>query len=409
VIFLLKELGMTACQADPHHHCDRLSECLQLVITNGPSTSDDVLNKIATSSQYLAAILKHQPDLVHDSQIFESLSLFSSICEVELPFVYSHFSKVVKLCLKSLPPATLSSLWQGSAEIGLCVYVIQLTSISSSDFFEKLSNFVADPPPDVTFLRKFIALLKFQTVDPIETSYLLPFAAFVVDSSSLLPSGLAFLVLSSIPAINTKPAIAITSAWLTQTVRSPGPAQYCRNLLSLAPTNALNLIATLCLEFPAVLAVLPASAAGFSNLALITLHRVKTFAPEFCSDFLGLCDSNVRQLAKTSVSNELLILDATTGPADQSEVARAFGTDMTLDSLAAALMFGRHSTSPNGGFISQEIRAKLSQAFKDPPPTRHQTDVPAFNLDVQKMTLLSDLIESNRVMAIHAHVQNPIL
>jgi hypothetical protein len=262
-------------------------------------------------------------------------------------------------------------------------------------------------------LRKFTALLKLQTADPIKTSYLLPFTAFVVDSSSLLRSGLAFLVLSNFAAINSKLAIAITSAWLVQTVRHPGPAHFCRTLLSLTSTNSVNLIATLCLEFPAVLAVLPPTAAGFSNLALITLHRIRSFAPEFLTPFLELCDQRVRQLAKAFVSNEFAILDAASGARDQAEVARAFDSGplsgLSLDYVAAAVIFARNCASPNGSFISRDVRAKLSNYFSNPPQIESQSEIPAFDLDVHKMALVSDLIESNRVMSIHAHVQNPIL
>jgi hypothetical protein len=381
-------------------HCSTLSECFQ-----GKSASDDVLKRVARSGQYLASFLKHEPQLVEEPLILQSLELFASACPTEAPFLHEHFSKVLRLCLKSLPSDPLLHLWSSSTDIQFCCYVVEIASIPIDAYFRKLSIWVENPQADVVFYRAFISILKAPTVDVVETDLLLSFAICLADPKSPVRASLAFLVLNSFTAVNAKLALCIVAAWLYHPIHRPHGAEFARQLLARAGRSELNMIATLVLEFPTLLAVLPPTTDGFASLAALTLHRVALFAPDGLTRFLELCDRTVRGLAKRDapVAPDVRLIDGG-GP----ELAPMFDREPSTDSLAAVVMFARTAACADCRFLPPETRRKIAAGLANPVELPViQPEEP--DVDPGAVKRLYELIEATKVPEMSKLVPSPVV
>jgi hypothetical protein len=188
-------------------------------------------------------------------------------------------------------------------------------------------------------------------------------------------------------------------------------ADFCRQLLASAPRNVLNLVATLVLEFPTLLAILPSVTEGFHSLVVMTLHRVRLFAGPQLPKFLEMCDRSVRVICENldGIAKEILLLDAASNDSVTSaELANLFDVEITADSLAAFVMFARQSSCPDGTFLPLETRRKIAAALTDAADLPICTMIPP-DTDPQAMSGLAELLESNKILQMARLVPSPVL
>lgn len=178
-----------------------------------------------------------------------------------------------------------------------------------------------------------------------------------------------------------------------------------------APENMLNLLATLVLEWPVVLAILPETVAGFTNLVRMTVHRVKTFTPDDLPRFLELCGRSVRDLVRANslLSREFQLFDAGfTGGVPTSELTNLFGGDLSTDYLASCVIFGRFVRLNSASFLPPAVRSGIVAALRTPddPPER---PVRPHGVDLEAMFAITGLVHSHKVSEIHKHVKSPVV
>jgi hypothetical protein len=203
--------------------------------------------------------------------------------------------------------------------------------------------------------------------------------------------------------------MSLAAAWLSQKVHRAYVAEFCRQLLSGASRNALNLIATLVLEFPTLLAIVPPTVDGFHGLVVMTLHRVKTFAGSQVGKFLEMCDRSVREICQKcdGVAKEVRLLDGANGASAQ-QLADLFDIEITPDSLTAFVMFARHSRCPDGTFLPVETRRRIIAALGEEKEMQ-SCEVSAPDTDPAAMTTLAELLEKNRILQMTPLVPSPVV
>lgn len=369
------------------------------------------IEKMIENGQFLAAILKKDPSLIDDSSLFETLELIGSINETEYPYVFEHFSKILRLCLRVLPTGSLVRLWSMSKDIRFCLHILSLHSVENHDLFNKICYWVEHPDTSIFFFRSFVQVLKTKT-ETVDADRLMPLIPHLTDPTSPLRSTLAMLVFQSFTAINSRVAIAIAAAWLTQQQHKPFCASHCRMVLSTAPPNVLNLLATLTLEWPVVLAIVPSTTNGFENLAMITTHRVKTFSPSLLPNFLELCDISVRRVARMndSLPKPLQLLDAAFATDTLSNTSlESLFTEPTPcpDFFAASLLFGRHTSLSALTFIPPAVKSQIVAALQspaDPPPLAP----PSLQTNLDAVADVAEFLHSNQISRIHAYVHDSV-
>ena len=393
--------------------CARLMESLTGMlerIDSHRAVDDSSVAKAVEHGQFLAALLKNDPGLIDDPSMFETLELIGSINETEHPFVFEHFSKILRLCLRVLPTGAMVRLWSSSKDIRFCLHILSLHPIENHDFFNKVCYWVEHPDPSIYFFRSFVQILKTKT-EMVDADRLMPLIPHLVDCKSAVRSTMAMLVLRSFTSVNSRIAIAIAAAWITQTTHREYCASHCRMVLANAPKNVLNLLATMTLEWPVVLAIVPSTTDGFQNLAMITTHRVKTFSPALLPRFLELCDIAVRKVARMNdlISKEFQLLDAAfaSDTLSNESLSSLFSSPPSPDFFSACLLFGRHTPLSALHFVPAPAKAQIVAALQSPqaPPPQ---PLPETDTNLDPIADVIELLNANQITRIHSYVQSPV-
>lgn len=394
-----------------HSYCNTLSELFQQVISNSNSPKQDLINSIFKIGDEVSALFKKSPEYSRDEYVIEILEIYSGVCRNEFPKIYDICSNFINICLNSLPKSELKRMWETSNDICLCLYISDITSLDNDVFCKKISYFIENPQIEKYWFKKFIEMIRKPSVDEFKIDDIIPFNVYIVDESPLR-STLGYLFLNSFEKINSISALTIASSWLCLKHKTPHAANHCRLILKKAPSNTLNLIATLTFDFPILLSIIPPNVNGFKTLVLMTIHRIKTFYPDELSHFLELCDIRVREITQkenTKISPELRIYDATfLNNISKEQIKELFHPKENIDFYTAAFLFARYTSIPNASqSIDYEAATKIREMILNSPETT-AAYVPNSKLDISDIASIREMIEQNQISHLLKLIQNRI-
>ena len=395
---------------------NELTILFQEMITNRNNPSQNLLDNIKKQGQFLAACLKRVPEASTNEKVMELLGLYSAPSKRDHPKIYPTSSSLVDLCFKNISPSFLSQMWDLTDDIGLCEMIIKNTAIESDAVFNKIFLWIQNPNSDSTFLAHFLAILGSPTESEVGEELISKIAPLLVDSSPLR-SSLASLALLSFDSISQNISYIIIASWLQCKNRRIQSAYNCRRVLELAPTNVLNYAATLCLEFPIILCILPTKAMGFQSLASITLHRIISLVPDALVPFIELCDQTVRTLLFTKIlkkedidPNEihyyppLKLYDASSDP--EIRISDLFGEELTSDLIASATWFAR-MTIKSDITIDNSIKKQIFNILQSPVETNR--DTPSTDIPTDRIFQTNEKIQEKNFADLRTMVESPVV
>ena len=179
-----------------HQVCNKLSELFQQIIENKDNPNTQTLEELVKTSQVFSAILRKKPEFAEDEYVIEILEIYSGIYENDCPNIYKSCSNVVKSCLNSLSADKLNKMWETSKETSLCYFISVVTAIENIPFCQKFLYWIENPQIDILWFKRFVGILKKQSVDVFETKLINQFPKYLVNQNPL-KSTLCFLFLNS--------------------------------------------------------------------------------------------------------------------------------------------------------------------------------------------------------------------
>ena len=397
-----------------HKFLTEINEQFQrFVLSNGQDESPS--EEIKKSAMYLAAYFKHSPEKSYERDVIETLEVIAAVCPVENAPLYQTCHDALDMILTSIPTQELEDMWAITDDINLCSYIANATPIQSYLLFEKLCFFVEKPKLDPVWFRKFIEIIKARVSDEIDAQLLLPFTIYIQDGSPLR-STLGFIVLNTFSNISPKIALAIVAAWIVNSHKTQYAANHCRLILKKAPTDTLNMIATLAFDVPIVFAILPPSIDGYQIICLVTVHRVMGFYNNQLVDFLSLCDVKARDIIhhefkkkkiEVDIPGDLQLYDeANTAFRSRNAITKMLNNEMTVSLFSAAILFARMTTHENASFLPPEISQKIYNLLRENQNTRLHS-YPLLEYDKESMKTIFDLLKDwniSEVVKLRSHI-----
>ncbi|KAH0787971.1 hypothetical protein GPJ56_008072 [Histomonas meleagridis] len=395
-----------------HQLCNKLSELFQHIIENKDNPNTQVLEELVKTSQVFATILRKKPELSEDEYVVEILEIYSGVYENDCPNIYKACSDVVKSCLNSLSGDKLNKMWNTSNETSLCYYISVVTAIENVPFCQKFLFWIENPQIDILWFKRFVGILKKQSVDIFETKLINEFPKYLVDRNPL-KSTLCYLFLNSFSKINSSIALSITSAWLSVEQKTQHAANHCRLILKNAPKSVINLISTLTFDFPIILPIIPPTADGFQMLSNTTVHRIKTFDAQNLPQFLELCDTKVREIVKKDhidIPPELRIYDAAfSNDLKTKEIESLFNSIDSTDFYTSALLFARYTPISNAAkHMNHEVVQSIRKMIET-PPSLTAAYVPSSEIDQSLIDSIHEMIEHNQINDLLKVIPNRII
>ena len=395
---------------------NELTLLFQEMIEKRNNPSQSLLDNIKKQGQFLAACLKRVPEVSTNEKVIELLGLYAAPSKREYPKIYSTAVTVVDLCLKNLPSTYLAQIWDLTADIGLCQQILSSTTIPSDVVFSKIVSWIDSPSSDSTFYSHFLEILQTPNESEVSEEVVSKIIPFLVDSSAIR-SSLACLTLSTFESISQTAAYLVLASWLQCKNRRIQSAHNCRKILSLAPTSVLNYAATLSLEFPTILCILPKKTMGFDTLASITLHRIIALLPDALIPFIELCDQSVRTLLydktlKKEEINEqevkiyppLRLYDASYDP--EVRITDLFNTEVNNDLIASAAWFARMTVKTSID-IDINIKKQIYSILKRPKESLKEVE----NCDilVGEISETNEKLQQKNISDLRTMIESPVI
>jgi hypothetical protein len=120
-----------------------------------------------------------------------------------------------------------------------------------------------------------------------------------------------------------------------------------------------------------------------------------------------MSDKAVREISNAKIEIGLRIVDSPGGEKlSQNEIKGFLASDLTLNVLVAALLYGRWGRSC--GFLSEEVRNRIVEGLKNPGNFPGESMISQCIFELERIGEIADLIENNKVLRLIRLITNPV-